>query len=130
MGPARNPVGPNRLLSRMKVLVTGGSGFIGRHIVPRLVDEGFEVSVLARHANRTARGARFVAGDIADATSLAAAVDAMDAVLHLVAIITERGSQTFDRVNVRGTTGLLDAMAAPDVPRIVPLTALGPGPHP
>jgi len=114
----------------MKVLVTGGSGFIGRHIVPRLVDEGFEVSVLARHADRTPRGARFVAGDIADATSLASAVDGMDAVLHLVAIITERGSQTFDRVNVRGTTGLLDAMAARDVPRIVHLSALGAGPDP
>jgi len=114
----------------MKVLVTGGSGFIGSHLVPRLVHEGFEVSVLARREARTPRGARFVPGDIADPSALTAAMDGMDAVVHLVAIITERKAQTFERVNVRGTIGVLDAMAARGVPRIVHLSALGAGPDP
>src|SRR5438874_10666957 len=103
----------------MKVLVTGGSGFVGRHLVPRLAREGFAVVVLARDPSRAPRGARFVPGDVAEARSLGAAMEGIDAVVHLVAIITERGTQTFERVNVTGTANVLAAMAERGVPRLV-----------
>lgn len=109
----------------MKVLVTGGSGFIGRHLVRSLKSDGFEVSALARNATSVPQGVRFVSGDVTDPASLPSAVEGIDAVVHLVAIINERGTQTFDGVNVGGTRNVLGAMRAWGVDRIVHLSALG-----
>ena len=109
----------------MKVLVTGGSGFIGRHLVRSLKSDGFEVSALARNATSVPDGVRFVSGDITDPASLPSAVEGIDAVVHLVAIINERGTQTFDGVNVGGTRNVLEAMRAWGVERLVHLSALG-----
>lgn len=108
----------------MKVLVTGGSGFVGRHLAPRLQSEGFDVVALSRHRSGP-RGVDVVRGDVGDRPSLDAALEGVDAVVHLVAIITERGEQTFDRVNVGGTKNLLEAMRARGVERLVHLSALG-----
>ena len=112
----------------MKVLVTGGSGFIGRHLVRRLQGEGFDVSALARDEAGAPRGATFARGDVSDRGSLESALDGVDAVVHLIAIITERGEQTFDRVNVSGTRNVLEAMRVRTVPRIVHVSALGASP--
>jgi len=112
----------------MKVLVTGGSGFVGRHLVPRLQSEGFDVVALARHEAAAPRGAAVVRGNVAEPRSLEKALDGVDAVVHLVAIITQRGVQTFERVNVGGTTNLLEAMSGRGVERLVHLSALGTSP--
>jgi uncharacterized protein YbjT (DUF2867 family) len=112
----------------MKVLVTGGSGFVGRHLVPRLQSEGLDVVALSRREAGVPRGASFVHGDVADRSSLERALEGVDAVVHLVAIITERGEQTFRRVNVGGTSNVLDAMKARGVERLVHLSALGSSP--
>jgi NADH dehydrogenase len=112
----------------MKVLVTGGTGFVGRHLLPRLEREGFDVAILAREQPRTSSGAAFVHGDVADVASLRSAMDGVDAVVHLVAIITERRSQTFDRVNVSGTENVIQAMKLAGVRRLVHQSALGAGP--
>jgi len=71
-----------------------------------------------------------VTGDLADGGALEAALASVDAVVNLVAIITERGSQTFDRTNVGATRNLLDAMKKRGVERLVHLSALGAGPDP
>jgi uncharacterized protein YbjT (DUF2867 family) len=112
----------------MKVLVTGGSGFIGRHLVRQLQSERFDVAVLARHELGIPRGAAFHPGNVTDARSLDAAMEGVDAVVHLVAIITERGDQTFDRVNVAGTRAVVDAMERRGVARLLHCSALGAGP--
>ena len=109
----------------MKVLVTGGSGFVGRHLVRSMKREGFDVVALARHEEGAPGGATFVRGSIADPHALEGALDGVDAVVHLVAIITERGKQTFDRVNVQGTRNVLSAMRSRGVERLVHLGALG-----
>jgi NADH dehydrogenase len=109
----------------MKVLVTGGSGFVGRHLVRTLIRDGFDVRALARDNSAAPPGARLVRGDVTDPASLPAAIEGVDAVVHLVAIIAERGPQTFDRVNVGGTRNVLEAMGAWGVDRIVHLSALG-----
>ena len=109
----------------MKVLVTGGSGFVGRHLVRSLKNDGFDISALARDEFSASPGVRFVRGDVTDPASLPSAVEGVEAVVHLVAIITERGTQTFERVNVGGTRNVLEAMGACGVERIVHLSALG-----
>ena len=112
----------------MKVLVTGGSGFVGSHLVPRLRDEGFEVRLLGRDTEGAPKGVEVVAGSIADPEAVRRAVDGVDAVVHLAAIIVERGAQTFEAVNHQGTRNLVTAMESAGVRRLVHQSALGAGP--
>ncbi len=90
----------------MKVLVTGGTGFVGTHLVNRLLQRGHAVAVLARDPektrNRYNRPVEAVAGDVLEPASLASAAAGRDAVVHLVGIIHEEGEQTFDRMHRRG----------------------------
>lgn len=110
----------------MKVLVTGGTGFVGDHIVRHLSANGFEVRVAARSIPRLLpAGASFVPADVTSPASLGPVLDGVDAVVHLTAIIVERGSQTFERVNHQGTRQLIDAMNRGGVERLVHLSALG-----
>ena len=84
----------------MKVLVTGGTGFVGTHLVNRLLHRGHAVAVLARDPgktrNRYNRPVEAVRGDVLDTASLSSALAGRDAVAHLVGIIHESGPQTFD----------------------------------
>ncbi|MEV4556547.1 SDR family oxidoreductase [Kitasatospora sp. NPDC049285] len=65
------------------LLVTGGTGTLGRLTVPRLLAAGFTVRVLTRGEHPDADGVRYVRGDLVAGTGLAAALDGVDAVLHL-----------------------------------------------
>ncbi|MGH9400194.1 MAG: SDR family oxidoreductase, partial [Thermoanaerobaculia bacterium] len=84
----------------MKVLVTGGTGFVGTHLVNALHRRGHAVAVLARDPasirNRYNRAVEAVPGNVLDPACLAAACAGREAVIHLVGIINEKGPQTFD----------------------------------
>ena len=104
---------------RVRVLVTGGAGFIGSHLVDALCDEGADVTVLdnlttGRDSNLDGR-ARLVQGSILDADLVDKEVEAADEVFHLAAAVGVRhivddplGSL---RTNARGTEHVLDACA-------------------
>ncbi|HEY6929588.1 MAG TPA: complex I NDUFA9 subunit family protein [Thermoanaerobaculia bacterium] len=113
----------------MKVLVTGGTGFVGTHLVNTLSRRGHAVAVLSRHAdearNRYNHPVRSIPGDVLDPASLAAAVSGCDAVIHLVGIIHEHRSQTFDRVHREAVENVLAAMASTGVRRLVHMSAMG-----
>ena len=67
----------------MKVLVTGGTSLLGRHVVSLLADRGDSVTVL--HRRPSEHGVREVLGDITDRQIVQSAVDRHDAVIHLAA---------------------------------------------
>ncbi|MFM7817043.1 MAG: NAD-dependent epimerase/dehydratase family protein, partial [Verrucomicrobiota bacterium] len=92
----------------MKLLVTGGSGFVGKVVVDRLLARGHSVRVLAR-GSRPDRGAacETVQGSVLRPETLASACREVDAVVHLVGIISEVGDQTFERVHTEGTRNML-----------------------
>lgn len=101
-----------------------------------LCEAGHQVSLLARDTDSprvqviTERcGAQARAGDILDPASLLKACDGMDAVLHLVGIISETGSQTFERVHTEGTGNALTAARHVGVKRFVHMSALGTRPN-
>jgi uncharacterized protein YbjT (DUF2867 family) len=112
----------------VKVLVTGGTGFIGPAVVRAIVAAGHDVRALARSrksgANAAALGAEVVEGDMTDAASLRIAAQGVDAVVHLVAIRQGRPEQ-FQRIMVGGTRDLLAAAKEAGVARFVKMSALG-----
>jgi uncharacterized protein YbjT (DUF2867 family) len=66
----------------MKVLVTGGTGTLGRLVVPRLQDAGCEVRVLSRHSRADGADIEFVAGDLASGEGVQAAVQGAEIIIH------------------------------------------------
>ena len=113
------------------ILVTGASGFVGRHVTRELAASGATVRALVR----TARGAaalegidcELVRGDVTDPASLRAAARGVRSIVHLVAII-EGSPATFERVMAAGTGNLVEAAREGGVRRIVLMSALGTGP--
>lgn len=116
-------------------LVTGGSGYIGSHIVKRLKDDGKAVRVLIRnreHAEREGRlknlDIEWFQGDVLRPDTLHKAMQGVDAVIHTVAIAIEKGEQTFEMINERGTANVVDAAARANVKRFLNLSQLGADP--
>ena len=112
----------------MKVLVTGGTGFVGPAVVQAIAAAGHDVRALVREPERgskaAALGAELVQGDMTDAASLRIAAQGVDAVVHLVAIRQGRAEE-FQRVMVDGTRHLLAAAKEGGASRFVQMSALG-----
>jgi len=113
----------------VRVAVTGGTGFVGRHVVALLARRGHAVRILARRPDRAqrlaGREAEVVAGDLSDSVALRRLLQRSDAAVHLVAIIVESGAQTFAAVHVDGTRRLLEAAVDAGVRRLVHMSAVG-----
>lgn len=108
----------------MKVLVTGATGFIGSHIVDRLLARGQEVRAFARNPEKAAAvlpaGVETVYGDVRDAASLRQAAERVDCVIHAAARVTDWGPwSAFEAETVRGTEHALEAAIAAGVSRFV-----------
>jgi nucleoside-diphosphate-sugar epimerase len=104
--------------------VTGGSGFLGRNLVPYLVARGWSVRALARSGTAresvAALGAEAIAGDLAGDGVPASALAGCDAVFHAAAFADDWGEEAVAwEVNVAGTERLLAAARAAGVPRFV-----------
>ncbi len=116
------------------ILVTGATGYVGRRVVRRLVEGGEAVRCLVRPSSDLSifEGLNLEThvGDVTDAASLMSACQGADAVVHLVAIIREKGKYTFDRVNHLGTRNVVEAAREAAVKRFVHLGAIGAGPDP
>lgn len=114
---------------RLKVLVTGGTGFVGTHLVNRLLHRGHAVAVLARSPektrNRYNRPVEAAEGDVLDPASLATAATGREALVHLVGIIHEKGDQTFDRMHREATENALAAAKTAGIRRYLHMSAMG-----
>lgn len=108
----------------MKILVTGGSGFLGSHLVEALLERGHAVTVFDRvRSPHTPQPARVLVGDLLDPQSLASAVEGTDAVYHLAGFADLNAAKTrpLDTVqsNIVGTISLLEAMRAQNISRFL-----------
>jgi len=116
----------------MKVFVTGATGFVGREILRQLQAAGHEVRILARkHSSSPVREIssqdkiEVHYGNVLDANSLKGSLDGIDAVVHLVGIISEIGANTFENIHTRGTENMVNVARGSDVKRFVQMSALG-----
>ena len=109
----------------MKIVVTGGSGFVGSHVVEELRRRGHDVAVFdARKPERgPAVDARFLPGDLASLDDLAGAFRGMDAVCHLAGVgdvyLAAEEPYTAARANVVGTTNVAEAACRAGLGKVV-----------
>lgn len=105
----------------MKVLVTGGTGYLGRALVSELGSRGHEPVVFARHASQSGLGATLVDGDVRDRAAVGAAMRGCDAVCHAAALVSiwRPDPREFDAVNVDGLRHVVAAARDLGVSRVV-----------
>jgi NADH dehydrogenase len=112
----------------MKVAITGGTGFVGRHVAARLVASGHAVVVLARGHDQSDLSitshpdVEWVRGGVGDPHALRAAFTGVDAVVHCAGINRELGAQTYAAVHVDGTRNVVDAARVAGVRKLVMLS--------
>jgi UDP-glucose 4-epimerase len=111
----------------MKVLVTGGAGYIGSITVTKLINEGFEVNVLddlsTGHRENIHPKAKFIEGSILDETSLELAIEGCAAVIHLAAksIVSEsiEKPNDYQETNLEGTNSLIKKIKNKPVKKLI-----------
>src|SRR5204863_5129747 len=113
-----------RVLARhdaMNVLVTGGTGFLGRAIVRAFIARGHSLVVFARTASRSGLPGDLVDGDIRDRDALERAARGCDAISHSAGLVSiwRRRHEDFDDVNVGGLRNALAAAAACGITRVL-----------
>jgi dihydroflavonol-4-reductase len=109
----------------MKTLVTGGTGFLGSHLVERLLAQGHEVRALARKTSKITHlkttGAEIILGDVEDYDSLLPALKGVDVVYHAAArVMPGWGAwKWFESSIIKGTDNMLRASIEMGVPRFL-----------
>lgn len=113
----------------MTVLVTGGTGFVGRDVIAQLKKDGYKVRALVRaNSNKKSalEGADLVSGNIWDENSIDKnAFNDVEFVVHLVGILQKYKENTFDRVHVQGTKTMVDMAKKSGVKKFIHMSALG-----
>lgn len=114
----------------MNILVTGGTGFIGQALVPKLVEAGHTVRLLIRPARRTPQVPKGVAVQIAvssvtDGRGLRSALNGMDVVVHLASVERQGAYADLMRIDIEGTRLLAQIAKESGIERFVYVSHLG-----
>lgn len=116
-----------------KVLITGAGGFIGSHLTEACIAAGYDVRVLLRYNSNSTRGwldhpaidghITVIAGDVRDATIVEKAVEGVDTIFHLAALIgipySYESPEAYVRTNVEGTLNILTAARRADIKNVI-----------
>jgi len=119
----------------MKVFVTGGTGFVGRHILDSLKGTGHFISVLVRPGSENKlpfmEGIGLVTGDVMDPSVWAKSLNGMDAVIHLTGVIREFPGDgiTFEKLHFETTKNVVEAAEAANVKHFIHMSANGAQPN-
>lgn len=122
----------------MRIFLTGGTGFVGRKMLLRLLLQDHEVFLLMRPrpsrlidlglggvVPAEQKRVQLIAGDVVSGAGLDGGMQGCDAVIHLVGIIAEKGSNTFEAVHHIGTRNVVEAAQRNRVTRFIHMSAIG-----
>jgi nucleoside-diphosphate-sugar epimerase len=108
----------------MKLAITGGTGFVGAHLLDAAVAAGHSVKALTRRDQPARDGVEWIGGDLDSRAALEKLVDDADAVIHVAGAISAPNAAAFDKANVTGTLAMLAAATAGGVRRFVHVSSL------
>ena len=108
----------------MKLAITGGTGFVGAHLIDAALAAGHQATALTRRAQPAREGLTWIAGDLADRAALEALVAGADAIIHVAGVLKARDAAGFELGNVEGTKLLLAAAQAADTRRFILVSSL------
>ena len=119
----------------MKVFISGGTGFVGNHVVDSLLEKGHMVTALVRPGSENKLNSRdkvhIVLGDPGEPSDLIKGTQGCEAIINLIGIIRAFPSRgiTFERLHKGITEGIISAAKKNDISRILHMSALGAGPE-
>ena len=115
----------------MKIFVTGGTGFVGNHVLSALLEKGHQVVALVRpgseHKLKSPEEVEIAQGGVTEIADLTQGMKGCDAVIHLVGIIRPFPSKgiTFERLHTEATANVVAAAKETEVSRLLHMSALG-----
>jgi len=108
----------------MRLAITGGTGFVGSHLIDKALAAGHEVVALTRRDQPPRDRLLWVRGDLQDRDALEQLVADADALIHVAGVITGQSAAAFEKGNVQGTLAMLAAATAGGVRRFVHVSSL------
>jgi nucleoside-diphosphate-sugar epimerase len=108
----------------MRLAITGGTGFVGVHLIDVAIAAGHQVKALTRREQAPRDGVEWISGDLHDRDALERLVGDADAVIHVAGVITAASAAAFELGNVAGTLAMLAAATAGGVHRFVHVSSL------
>jgi nucleoside-diphosphate-sugar epimerase len=108
----------------MNLAITGGTGFIGTHLVDAALAAGHRVKALTRRDQPEREGVEWIAGDLSSRDALEQLVRDADAIIHVAGTINAPNAAGFEKGNVEGTLSMLAAATAGGVQRFVHVSSL------
>ena len=108
----------------MKLAVTGGTGFVGTHLLDAARAAGHQLSALTRRDQPPREGIEWIGGDLGSRAALERLVDGADAIVHVAGTISAPNAAGFEKGNVAGTLAMLAAATAGGVRRFVHVSSL------
>ncbi|HEV2596496.1 MAG TPA: NAD(P)-dependent oxidoreductase [Sphingomicrobium sp.] len=108
----------------MRVAITGGTGFVGSHLIDAALAAGHEINALTRRAQPPRGGINWIEGDLSSRDALEQLVVDADAIVHVAGTINAPNARGFEQGNVAGTLAMLAAATAGGVQRFVHVSSL------
>jgi nucleoside-diphosphate-sugar epimerase len=108
----------------MKLAITGGTGFVGSHLIDGALAAGHSLKALTRREQPGRDGVEWIHGDLDDRAALERLVDEADAIIHVAGTINAPNAKGFDKGNVQGTLAMLAAATAGGVRRFIHVSSL------
>jgi nucleoside-diphosphate-sugar epimerase len=108
----------------VKLGITGGTGFVGSHLVDVALAAGHHIKVLTRREQPSREGVQWIAGDLEDRAAIHQLVTDVDAVIHVAGVISAPDAAGFDKGNVEGTLTMLAAATAGGIHRFIHVSSL------
>jgi len=108
----------------MRLSVTGGTGFVGSHLIDVALSAGHKVKALTRREQPPRGGLEWILGSLDDRAALHSLVTDSEAVIHVAGVISAADAKGFERGNVAGTLAMLAAATAGGVQRFVHVSSL------